>query len=62
LVDSEGDFSDILVVRAEFRAGLQGGYTEGSTFGLRPNDILRKRQMSDAAARIGGRDGLMNDS
>jgi hypothetical protein len=31
LVDSAGDFSDILVVRVEFRAGLQGGYTEGST-------------------------------
>src|SRR6266436_4913640 len=33
-----------------------------ATFDLRPNDSLRKRQMSDATARIGGRDGLMNDS
>ena len=61
-IDPAGDFGNIRRARGKLGPWLQGGNAGHAAVGLGGGDILRQRQMGDAAARIGGRDRLMNDA
>ena len=61
LIDPAGNFGNILVAHGDFLTRLQRCHA-GDVACRRPSDhILRKRQVGDAAARIGGRYRLMDD-
>src|ERR1700680_5082719 len=62
LIDSARDFCDVGFARGKLRPRLQGCDTGDTTFCLRGNDILWKRQVGTATAGIGSRNCLMNDA
>jgi hypothetical protein len=60
-IDAAGDIGDVRVARHDLGPRLQGRDARDFAVGLGADDILRQRQMGDAAAGIGGRNRLMND-
>ena len=61
-IDAAGDFGNVRLARRDLGPRLQSRDARDAAVGLGANDILRQRQVGDAAARIGGGDRLMNDA
>jgi hypothetical protein len=59
--DAAGDLGNICFAGDDFGSRLERGEARNAAVGLRADDVLRQRQMGDAAAGIGGGDGLMDD-
>ena len=60
-IDPIGDLVDVVVARDALGRRLQGYDARDGTFCARGNDVLRQRQVSDAAAGVSGGDRLMHD-
>ena len=60
-VDAAGHLGNIVFAGRDFRTRLERGDTRDAAVGLCDEDVHRHRQMRDATARIGGRDGLMDE-
>ena len=61
-IDPICDFVDVVVARDALGRRLQGHDARDGTFCARGNDVLRQRQVSDAAAGVRGGDRLMHDA
>ena len=62
LIDAAGDIGDVRRARRQRRPRLQGREARNAAFSLRPDNVLRQREMGDTASGIGGGDRLMNDA
>ena len=60
-VDAAGHLGNIRFAGEDFGTRLERGDARNAAVGLCGEDVHRQRQMRDAAAGIGGGDGLMDD-